>query len=172
MKAQNSQVRNAQFGRFLLFFFITIAVMILTVFFGVQVPAKENTQLKDQIALQEDQILFQREFNKLNIEVTQLLDTLNKPEVNIELTEGRITAKIQQMDALTNLYKGEDKAGYMSLVKNLTAHKDDKKALRQGSGTQVQMAEYEKRIAQLEQNRDEWKAQAEKLQMQLQLMNR
>lgn len=172
MNAQNKAVRNAQFGRFLIFFIIVIAVMVAAIFFGTQVPAKENVQLKEQMELQEEQIVFQNEFLKLNTESAQLLDTLNVPGVNAELIDGRITAKIQQMDALVQQYKGADKAEYMTVVKGLTAHKDDKKILRQGSGKEAQMADYEKRIAQLEKNRDEWKAQSEKLQMQLQMMNR
>ncbi len=172
MNAQNKSIRNAQFGRFLIFFIIVIAVMVAAIFFGTQVPAKENVQLKEQMELQEEQIVFQNEFLKLNTESAQLLDTLNVPGVNAELIDGRITAKIQQMDGLVQQYKGIDKAEYMTVVKGLTAHKDDKKILRQGSGKEAQMADYEKRIAQLEKNRDEWKTQAEKLQMQLQMMNR
>lgn len=172
MKAQNTAVSNAQFGRFLIFFVIVIVVLVASIFFGTQVPAKENVQLKAQMELQEEQIVFQNEFLKLNTGSAQLLDTLNMAGVNAELIDGRITAKIQQMDALVQQYNGADKAAYMTVVKGLTAHKDDKKVLRQGTGKEAQMADYEKRIAQLEKNRDEWKIQAEKLQMQLQMMNR
>lgn len=172
MRAQNTSIRNAQFGRFLIFFIIVIAVIIGATLFGIQVPAKENVQLKQQIELQEELIIFQNEFLRLNTETVQLLDTLDVPGINRELTDGRITAKIQQIDALIQQYKGVDKAEYMIVVKGISSHHEDKKLLRQGSGKEAQIADYEKRIAQLEKNRDEWKAQAEKLQMQLQMMNR
>ncbi len=172
MKAQNTSVRNAQFGRFLIFFIIVIAVVIAATLFGIQVPTKENMQLKNQMQLQEEQIVFQNEFLKLNMETVQLLDTLGVPGINTELTDGRITAKIQQLDALIQQYAGSGKVAYMTVVKGLTGHNEAKKLLRQGSGKEAQIAEYEKRIAQLEKNRDEWKGQAEKLQMQLQMMNR
>lgn len=172
MKAQNTPVRTAQFSRFLVFFVIVMLIVIAGVFFGTQVPARENIQLKEQMVLQEEKIVFQGEFVKLNTEVAQLFDSLNVPGANAELIDGRMTAKIQQMDALVLQYKGADKADYMTVVKGLTAHREDKKLIKQGTGKEAQMADYEKRIAQLEKNRDEWKAQAEKLQMQIQMMGR
>lgn len=172
MNILNSKERRQQFIRFLGSFLLLLLIVISVVLMGMQVPFKENEQLKDKMLRQEEVLVFQKEFTLLNEEVVQLLDTLQFVVANSELVEGRITSKIQQMDGLIQLYQGADKSKYLAIVKGLSHHKDDKKTIRMGGSKEQELAEYEKRIAQLEQNRDEWKAQAEKLQMQIQLMNR
>lgn len=172
MEVVNVQQRKNNFGRFVVLFLILLAIILVVSFMGFNVPVKENVQLKDKMMQQEQEIVFEQSFMQLNNDVVTLLDTLQVAGVNAELLEGRITGKIQQMDALIQQYQGANKAQYMMVVKGLNQHKDDKKTIRLGGTKEQQIAEYEKRIGQLEQNRDEWKAQAEKLQMQIQLLNR
>lgn len=172
MEVLNKKERNQYFLRFVVTFLALLLLILTAVYFGYQVPIKENAHLKDKMMLQEQELLFKSDFTQLNNDVALLLDTMQVAGVNVELLEGRITAKIQQMDGLIQQYTGVDKPLYMNVVKGLSQQKQDKNTIRMGGSKEQEMADYEKRIAVLEQNRDEWKTQAEKLQMQLQMMNR
>jgi hypothetical protein len=172
MQAINQKERQTAFTRFLLFFILTLIITCTAIFFGIKVPLKENEYLKTAIEEQENEKLFNQSFFTKMAETQSLLDSINYAGVNAALVEGRITQKIQEMDAMVQKEQLESKDKYTNIVKNLTNRRDDKKTIQIASSKDQVMAEYEKKIALLEQNRDEWRAQAEKLQLQIQLLNR
>ncbi|HUN03474.1 MAG TPA: type VI secretion system TssO, partial [Niabella sp.] len=102
MRPNNIQERNKSFQRFLLFFILTVAIIMVTVFFGIRVPYAENEKLREQIAQMDKENQFRENFSVSMAETQSLLDTVNLDVTRAGLIDGRITQKVQDMDALIN----------------------------------------------------------------------
>lgn len=135
MRPLNAAERNQAFRNFLLFFIITIAVIIAAVFFSIQVPFKENDQLKDKIAVTEKQRDFSEQFADKMETTIKLLDSVNLANVRAELIDGAIDDNLRNMQAMI---KSDTlvpvKNLYTNVVENFYDLKNAKKQLRDASG--------------------------------------
>ena len=78
MMPLNTAERKSAFFLFLLFFIISLVIVVATVFFGVQVPLKQNELLKSQIAdFQNDREFLQKFSGKVS-ETWSMLDKIDK----------------------------------------------------------------------------------------------
>ena len=138
MKSLNAADRNQAFLSFLLFFIITIAVIIAAVFFSIQVPFKENDQLKEKIAVAEKQRDFTEHFVDKMETTIKLLDSVNLPNVRSELIDGAIDDNLKNMLAMTNNDTSTQiKNLYKNVVYNFYDLQGAKKQLREASGKDV-----------------------------------
>ena len=93
----NSQERNQAFLKFILFFLITVTLIIVAVFFDYRMPTKENAILQDKLSSHRQQEYTQQLFVQQMQEVDALFDSLKN---NV----GDGSQIIRQIDAkLTNL---------------------------------------------------------------------
>ena len=100
MEPLNAAERRKAFSNYLLFFIITIAIVVAAVFFWIQVPFQQNKQLTEQMKLVEAQRLFTQKFESNMNEVMRLFNELKKKEVDATLTDGKIEERIKAMNAL------------------------------------------------------------------------
>ena len=82
----NNHERTQTFIKFLLFFFITVLVVVFAVFFDFRMPSVENKRLKSEVYDQRQMAANQDRFsNKLAV-VTALLDSIERnPETSDQI---------------------------------------------------------------------------------------
>ena len=110
----NRRERKKAFMSFLLFFVITIGIIVTSIFFSFQVPLKENDKLRKEVNIAEEEKVFMQGFEIKMQETVSLLDS-----VNLSSNPYRIENKIQNN------------------IKDLTAYIDDAPAFVKGICNQV-----------------------------------
>jgi len=167
MKAVNSKERSRAFQRFLLFFLLTLGVIVATIFVGIKIPYAENKKLREQIITADSEQVFRNDFLARLHEAQSLLDTVNQATATSGLIDGRITQKIQEMDAMVAKSPGmRDKDLYAQVIKGLNNAKSDKAALRAAGNKDSVVAMYNKQIQDLNNSLTKWQESYKQLEMQ------
>jgi hypothetical protein len=99
MKPLNHVERKNAFFKFLLFFVITVAVIVTTVFYSMQVPFEENRKMSDKIATLQNEQKFMMQFSGKLTDLQTLIDTLQTPNIQTDLIESKITLAIGDLQA-------------------------------------------------------------------------
>ena len=101
----NNHERTQTFIKFLLFFLITVLVIVFAVFFDFRMPTVENKRLKSEVYDQRQMAANQDRFaNKLQV-VTALLDSIER---NPETSDQIRLAFTNQLTELNNLNTGAE----------------------------------------------------------------
>lgn len=149
MEPLNQPQRRKAFVNFLIFFTITAALIVAAVLFSVQVPFKQNDKLREQIGMVEKEKDFTLIFyNKMNA-TNNLLDSLDKKDVNVDLLDGKIKEKLTDMDAMIEKDSVTTKDFYQNIVANLSQIHAAKKELREATSKDASMGELKQQISQL-----------------------
>lgn len=167
MKAVNAIDRSIAFQRFLLFFIITIAVIITTILVGVRIPYAENNKLREQISMANSEQQFRNDFLDNMKQIQSLLDTVNQAGGSSGLIDGRITQKLQEMDAMVS--KNADPANnelYAQIIKTFNNARSDKSAIRAAANKDSVVAMYNKQIQDLNNSLTKWQESYKQLEMQ------
>ena len=173
MRPKNSSERRNAFIRFILFYVITTALIVTAVFFGLQVPFKENRQLQSQLEVVHRERNFERKLYDLISNTRRMLDTVNKAGTNTAVVEGRIIENIKTMDAMINKDSTSAKMIYSELVSIFTEATSDKKLIRSSSDKDETVRIKDEQIQELKKNILGWKDAFDRQQAQLtQLQNR
>jgi hypothetical protein len=119
MEPKNKAERRKAFLNFLLLFIICTGIIITTVFFSLQVPFKQNDQLRKQMDEVERERDFSKRFTTQMVNVSRMLDSINatKPPESDRI-DGKIKDEISKLDAMINdsLY---NKEMYLNVTHNL-----------------------------------------------------
>ncbi|HMI59705.1 MAG TPA: type VI secretion system TssO [Puia sp.] len=102
--------RRESFLKFLLFFVLTVVLVMLAVYFNYRLPTSENKVLREQAEVQRQQETTQNRFvTKLN-EAVFLLDSLdrNVAGANLEQINIQLTGKLTELELLRQ--KGDPSA--------------------------------------------------------------
>ncbi|MBZ4188379.1 type VI secretion system TssO [Niabella beijingensis] len=166
MKPNNTTERSRAFARFLLFFFLTVALMVTAIFFGIRIPYAENEKLREQLAIIEKENRFRDNFAGNMLQTQSLLDTVNLDPARSGLIDGRITQKIQEMDALLSRNEAGSKDIYAQVIKALNNTQTDKKGLRAASSKDSVVAMYNAQIQELKNSLTKWQDSYKQLEMQ------
>ena len=150
MSPHNQAERSHAFRNFLLFFILTVALIIAAVFFSIQVPLKHNEQLREQLTLVENERTFSSTFVNKMSETMNLLDSimLNEVQGKAELIDGKITENLQKMNAMIN-DSLSGKSLYRNVVLNFADLQRAKKQLRDASGKDANFGNLQKENADL-----------------------
>lgn len=166
MNPDNKSERNSAFARFLLFFFLTIAIVIVTIFFGIRIPYSENEKLHEQLAIVEKENQFKDNFATNMLQTQGLLDSINIDPARAGLVDGRVTQKIQEMDAALNKNETGAKEIYSQIIKALNNTQTDKKGLRAASNKDSVVAMYNAQIQELKNTVSQWQESYRQLETQ------
>jgi len=167
MDPLNAAERKSAYLSFLLFFIITVAIVVVTVFFGMKVPFKQNAQLQEKIAGFQNEKSFAENFATKLADTKGILDTVNKAGIQAELLDQKITDGIRNLSAMVDRDTTIVKKNYMDIVQNMTELQFAKKQLRDASGTNQNMTQYMQQIEALKSDLARAKAEADALRMQL-----
>ena len=173
MKPKNSPQRTSAFIRFTIFYVITTLIIIAAVFFGLQVPFKENRQLEAQLQTVHREREFDRKLYEMIRSTQRMLDSVNIAKPNTEVVDGRINQNIVAMDAMLHNDSTSAKMIYSELVAIFTEAKNDKAQIRKASDKDEVVKMKDEEIQKLKQNLAGWQEAYNKQQVQLtQLQNR
>jgi hypothetical protein len=110
----NSKERNEAFLKFLVFFLVTLILVVLAIYFNFRLPIRENKMLQDEIETQRQQDMLQSKFVAKMQEAVILLDSLGKGGPNADQVNLQLSGKLAELNGLqlkdNNLYGKMDKA--------------------------------------------------------------
>jgi chromosome segregation ATPase len=116
----NSKERTQAYLKFLLFFVITIIVVVLAIFFDFYTPTRENKLLKDEVYIQRRQEANQQKFVEKAHRASVLLDSLYTSKNNTEQLRHQLTSTLDDLRKLQEnaggLYNDLDKAVIENLL--------------------------------------------------------
>ncbi len=149
MKPQNAAERGRAFTRFILFYVITTALIVGAVYFGVQVPFRQNAQLQAQLDVVQQEKDFNLRFADLMRRTKALIDTVNNAGPNIEVIDKKIADNIVELEKMLSHDSVSNKQLYDQVLQSLTDAKNDKKTIRASDKSEA-VAEYERTKIDLE----------------------
>ncbi len=150
MKPLNTKERQSAFIYFLIFFIVTNGLIVLAVFFGMQIPFKQNEKMQQQVTSLQKQQAFAQNFSAKMSDARVLLDTVNRAGVPSDLIDSKITENLKDLDAMTLRDSSVLKIFYQNIVQDMSNFQFAKKQLRDCSNQNVDRG-------QLLQQLEEWK---------------
>ncbi|MCH5599214.1 type VI secretion system TssO [Niabella ginsengisoli] len=96
----NAKERRQAFWKFLLFFLLSVGIILLAVYFDTLVPSKENKMMREQLAKFKIRETAQERFTNSMNEAKSLIDSLRKPGANQAYINSQILEKIRELTAL------------------------------------------------------------------------
>jgi hypothetical protein len=152
MKPLNKEERRKAFFNFLMFFMITIGIIITTVSFGVYVvPAKENNQLQQEMQKVEKERDLATSFTNKMSETLRLFDSLDREDVKSpESIEEAITQNLEGMSKIINDSAISTKTLYQYVVNTFKVLKDAKTQIREAKINNSSAKECQDKITDLE----------------------
>ncbi|MCW3162376.1 type VI secretion system transmembrane protein TssO [Chryseobacterium oryctis] len=170
MEVLNKKERSIAFSFFILFFIITVTVLVIAVFFNAYFPFKENSLLKTENIKMKKEMETQERFSFQLEKVKSAVDSIGVPGQNDFFNE-----KLG-LSILADMYKQlpkdtlKNKVMYNNTIMTFKDLIDAKKEIKQLSGNQATMdslskinvalkAEYDKMKTDLEVCRQLYQAQ-------------
>jgi hypothetical protein len=153
----NSQERTQAYFKFLLFFLITVGVVVLAVFFDFYMPSKENKLLKDEVYVQRRQEANQQKFVDKMMRAVSLIDSMDKSTKDALQLRPQVEALIQDMTIL------KENSGALYGQLNNVVVKQMNDLLYQKKLT----SSMDERINKYKEDLESCKSQAQQLQSQL-----
>lgn len=140
----NSSERRQSYFIFLLFFVVSISIVVLTIFYGVQIPTRQNEQLKRQVSdLQKEQTFLKVFAVKLS-KTKNMLAKINLPGVDPS-TESYISANLDTLNFLGIDTISHGKI-YSDITASLFALDQALKQLRANGSTSDQVAKLQQEL--------------------------
>lgn len=122
---------------------------MLAVFFGMQVPFKENDAMKNEIASMQQAQSYMQNFSAKMTDTQSLLDSINRPGVaQPELINGTITANLSTLTQMLSSDSSHSEI-YKNVVKNLADLQDAKKQLRDAGTSDLTIAGLKQQVNDL-----------------------
>jgi hypothetical protein len=156
MQPSNQQERSKAFWNFLLFFCITVGVIVVTMLFSFQVPFKERDMLRKKADNAENHKVQVMEFGKTMRETMNMIDTLGQVK-NSFLVEAKIEANIKKLSDLAVADTTWTKDMLRDAMANLQSLADAKMSLLKVSDAKAELDKRDERIEKLEAKLEECK---------------
>lgn len=96
----NSKDRNQAFIKFLALFLVTVFLVVLAVYFDYRLPTRENKVLQEEVNLQRQQDIDEQKFTAKMQEVLVLIDSVDKPGVNVTQLESTFMGRLNDLQIL------------------------------------------------------------------------
>ena len=90
--------RNQAFVKFLVFFLITIVLIVAAVFVNYRLPSAENKRLREQAAVQRQHENSEIRFITVMQEAVGLLDSMDRNSSQIEMLSAQVAGKLADME--------------------------------------------------------------------------
>jgi hypothetical protein len=149
MKPLNTEERKKSFASFLLFFLITVLLIIGAVYFGMQVPFKQNERLKAQVARYQQEQAFAENFTQKMVQTSILLDSVNKGGTQATIVDGLISEQIKGLNASLVADSGANQQLYQNIVQALNQLQLAKSGLRASSGKDQDATKLQQELTQV-----------------------
>jgi Type VI secretion system, TssO len=100
LKALNAKERNKAFLKFLLFFLVTLILVVSAIYFDFKLPLKENNYLQKEIDQQRQIEHNQENFVNTMNDAVKLLDSLDRPGTDLTQIHAQLEQKLLELDGL------------------------------------------------------------------------
>lgn len=91
----NAKLRSEAYLKFLLFFVITVFIIVSAVYFDVRIPSKDNDMLREKIKTYENQVYNQQQFIAAAQTAKNLIDSMNRLGQYNALLEREIARQLE-----------------------------------------------------------------------------
>ncbi|WP_019668323.1 type VI secretion system TssO [Eudoraea adriatica] len=98
MKAKNSKERSGSFLKFFVLFVITVAMILVAVYFNFEIPEKENKLLREQVKVIKEDMEYQSDFFAEMQILKGMIDSLKVPGQNTSYQNTLISTKIVDLE--------------------------------------------------------------------------
>ncbi|HEX8547979.1 MAG TPA: type VI secretion system TssO, partial [Cytophagaceae bacterium] len=143
MEPLNKSERVKTFFIFLVFFLLTVGLILVAAFIDVKVPAKEIEVLKAENSKLSRELEFQKRFSKKIYEVKSLLDTINQANSNALYLEQVASSKLAAMkESIPPADSLREKAMYDYVIQILLSLQENKRNLRDSRESKTLVSEY------------------------------
>jgi small-conductance mechanosensitive channel len=159
MKPLNTADRKKAFLTFLLFYIVSTLIIVITVYFGMRVPFKQNNRLKEQIAVLEREKEFSQDFAIKASEVRTQLDSVNRPGVQAAFVEGSIDENLKQLHQMVSSDSIAAKTLYQDMIQIANNLKEAKKQIRDAAGKDENLKQNLDQIETLRRDLNDCKTQ-------------
>lgn len=155
MQPTNTTERRKAFINFLLLFLVCILIIVTTVFFSIQVPFKQNEQLRTDMSMVVKEREFSNHFMNETSNISAMLDTINTKAQKPELLDGIISESIRKLNIMVDGDSVYNKPLYKNIVLTLADLSAAKKQLREQTGKDANAGELKKQNDDLSRRLDE-----------------
>lgn len=139
MKPKNLKERRKTFLRFLLLFLLTVASILIAVYFNFRIPKKENSLLKTQVKIVKKEMEYQNNFYKEMKLIKGMIDSLDIPGQNISYQTSMISTKLVDLQKAIptkdSTYKYDMYKTIVDLYLDLQNSKDELRSLVDAKST-------------------------------------
>lgn len=153
----NSKERTQAYFKFLLFFVITVIVVVMAIYFDFYTPSRENKLLKDEVYVQRRQEANQQKFVEKMTRAITLLDSLNNSKNYSEQLRFQINAQIDDLRKLQENAGGLYNDLNRAVIENMLALIERKKTITALEGS----------IQKYKDDLESCKSQGQQMQAQL-----
>ena len=94
MKPKNSRERTNSFLKFLAIFLVTVAMIVVAVYFNFKIPSKENKLLREQAEVIKGEMEYQKAFYIEMKDLKVMIDSLDIPGQNMSYQNSLISTEI------------------------------------------------------------------------------
>ena len=161
MEVLNKRQRNNAYLFFVLFFLITVAILITAVFFNAYFPFKENSLLKAENARMKKEMEIQNKFSFQLEKVKAAVDSIGMPKQNDFFNEKLALSTLADMYKQLPKDTLKNKNMYNNTIMTYKDLIDAKKQVKQLSGNYVLMDSLSTIIKTLKQEYDKMKIDLE-----------
>jgi uncharacterized coiled-coil protein SlyX len=163
MQPLNQADRKKAFTNFMIFFVVTIALILITGFYSVQVPFKDNERLREINEIAENEKAFADKFQAKLAEALQALEAVNQENFaeQAESYDSRIQETISQMSTMIGNDSISNKNFYRSVLSALTASRLAKKELREIKSRNADAGEWKDKFDRLNQDFKDYQNQVQ-----------
>ena len=165
----NQVERRKTFWNFMLFFVLTVGVILASVLFSFTVPIKEAEKLRKESEAIKNERPFIDEFEAKMLETMNLLDSVNIA-VNPYRIENRISGNLAAMTEINSKDITSLKTLFSRIIENLNTLQSTKAQLRSVNATAEEIAKKDREIEQLK--RDVNQREESIMQLRRELLNR
>ena len=139
MKPKNLKERRKTFLRFLLLFLLTVASVLIAVYFNFKVPKKENKLLKTQVRIVKKEMEYQNNFFSEMKSIKSMIDSLDIPGQNVSFQTKLINTKLVDLQKAIptkdSTYKYDMYTSIVELYVELQNTKDELRSLSDSKST-------------------------------------
>ncbi|GAA4737537.1 type VI secretion system TssO [Flavisolibacter ginsenosidimutans] len=126
MKPLNSAERTNAFLRFLLLFLITVALIVTVIFFSIEVPRKENDQLRQKVLAMQKEKETSESFDAAVVAVSNELKEFDASKEPPAAKYYKIKVGIDKMSDLLKGFSNADNLANSFIVQSLADLNDAK----------------------------------------------
>ncbi len=158
MKPLNSKQRINTFLLFTSLFVVTTGMIVVAVFFGFRVPARENAMFRER----NEQILYKegmaRGFAEQMEEIKSLLDSMDMPGINSDYMERLVSSELADLQSSLPVEDSTYRRKmYSNIIQTYLELKNAKSSLIQLSDVQGELDEYDDLIDRYKKDLDQAK---------------